>query len=341
MALNFSKFFETYTNHYSFVDLLNLCKEVADYVINHDVIKSEFFDEFKETKKGYEILFNRSGKKNYFIDANKETVKDDKGDDQFIDSVYEEVETLYDIIKNYEIMVNILQIDEKVKTFNQIFENEHTDWNCKDFPYEYDEVGGPIKSGDYVKTIYVKGVTPVSEEDFEENGGGEIFIVGEIENDKLYVKGMGSWWYKDECVKLDVKTNEKVKTFNQIFPSEQVNEGFDDELKGKLSDKYTSLKRGILELLDKTLGSDTTKLQTFINSYVDPNSDEILEGFVEDAQIFDVYLKYQSDVDQILLDNNYYDDPPEVESLYDYVIDGTFDAMVYCMEEIKKDLYES
>jgi hypothetical protein len=100
-------------------------------------------------------------------------------------------------------------------------ESEQTDWNSKDFPYEYEEVGGPIKSGDYVKTIYVNGVTPVSEKDFEENGGGEIFIVGEIEDDKLYVKGMGSWWYKDECVKLNVKINEKVKTFEEIFINEK------------------------------------------------------------------------------------------------------------------------
>ena len=36
----------------------------------------------------------------------------------------------------------------------------------------------------------------------------------------------------------------------------------------------------------------------------------------------------------------YYDDPPEVKSLYDYVINGTFDAVIYAMKEIKKELYE-
>ncbi len=244
MPLTFQKFFEEYTNYHSFIDLLNFCKEVADYVYNNQITKSDFFDEFKETDKGYEIIFNRSGKKNYFVDAKKEKVKDEKGDDQLIDNVYQDIETLYNIIKNYEIEINIKQIDEEVKTFNQIIPNE---------------------------------------------------------------------------------------------PS--VNEGFDDELKGKLSDKYTSLKRGILELLDKTLNGDTTKLQSFIDAYVDPNSDEILDGFVEDADIFDFYLKYQSDVDQILLDQNYYEDSPEVESLYDYVIDGTFDAVVYCMEDMQKEIY--
>jgi len=244
MALTFNKYFETYTNYHSFTDLMNLAKEVSDFVYNRDVVKSQFFDEFKETEDGFVILFNRSGKKNYFIDAKKEKIFDEKKDEQPIDSVYEDIENLYNILKNYELEINIRQMDEKIKTFGEIFIDE----------------------------------TPM-------------------------------------------------------------NEGFEEELKGKLSDKYVSLKRGILELLDNTLKSDTTKLQNFIDSYIEPDSEEILDAFVEDADIFDFYLKYQADIDQILNDRNYYDDPPEVESLYDYVIDGTFDAVVYCMEDMKKELY--
>lgn len=133
----------------------------------------------------------------------------------------------------------------------------------------------------------------------------------------------------------------EINSFNEFFSSEnKILENFQDQFKNKIENEYLSLKRGILELLDKTLGSDLSKLQNFMNSYIDPESEEILEGLVDDAEIFDFYLKYQSDVDQILLDNDYYDDPPEVESLYDYVIDGTFDAVVYCMEEMKKELFE-
>lgn len=139
-------------------------------------------------------------------------------------------------------------------------------------------------------------------------------------------------------------THDKIITFCEFFPyKEKENdllfENFQEQLGKKFSDKFMSLKRGILELLDKALNSDMTKLQDFINKFIDPESEEVLDGFVEDAEIFDFYLKYQSDVDQILSDHNYYDDLPEVESLYDYVIDGTFDAVVYCMEEMKKELY--
>lgn len=240
MSLTYAKYFEQYTNYHSFTDLLNLCKEVSDYVYNHDIIKSEYFESFYETKDGFELLFNRNGKKNYFINFKKKTVKDEKGDEQLIDSVFEEIENLYNIIKNYEIQINIRQMDEKIKTF--------------------------------------KDVVPT-------------------------------------------------------------NEGFKEELENKLKNEYISLKKGILELIDNQLKGDVTKVQNFIENYIEPNSDEVLDGFVDDADIMSHYLKHQSDIDQILLDHDYYDDPPEVESLYDYVIDGTYDAVIYCMEEMKKELY--
>ena len=113
----------------------------------------------------------------------------------------------------------------------------------------------------------------------------------------------------------------------------------------KISDKYLSLKRGILELLDNTLDGDIIRLEDFISDYIDAwkndlsEPEEIMDGFIEDAEIFDFYLKYQSDIDQILSDNDYYDEKPGVESLYDYVIHGTRDAVVYCMDDIKNEIF--
>jgi len=122
--------------------------------------------------------------------------------------------------------------------------------------------------------------------------------------------------------------------------NEFLNENFEEQFNNKIGSKYQSLKKGLIKLLNNQLSGDATKVQNFIDVYIETDSNEVLEGFVEDADIMDFYLKHQSDVDQILADNNYYDDPPDVTSLYDYIIDGTFDAVVYCMEDMKKEIYE-
>lgn len=312
-SLTFSKYFERYTNYHSFVDLLNLCKEVSDYIYNNDIINSQFFNSFKETKNGYEILFDKNEQKNYFIDSNKETVKDEKGDEQLIDSVYEDIETLYSIIRNDEILINIKQMDENMKTFDELMES-------LDY-LNYDKIQDLLKN---------EGWGDVSSDRLEQFENSD-YIKGPS-NEIEYVKQMSDWLYKISKGELD----EKVKSFKEMI---KINEGFDDELGDKISGGYVSLKKGILSILDDHLKGDITKLQDFIDNYIDPESEEIIEGFVEPADIFSFYLKYQSDVDQILLDKDYYDDAPDVESLYDYVIDGTYDAVVYCMEEMKKDLY--
>lgn len=303
MSLTFSKFFESYTNYHSFVDLLNLCKEVSDYVYNEDIINNQFFRIFKETKDGYEIIFDKDGQKNYFINSQKKTIKDESGEDQLIDSVYEDIETLYSILRNDEMLINIKQIDENMKKFEDIIEY-----------LDYDKIIEDLEQNGWNSNL----------SDFEKFEKSDYLKRPSNENE--YIQQMNNW----------LNENKSLKSFNTLFP---INEGFEDELKGKLSETYISLKRGILELLDKTLNGDVTKVQNFIDNFIDPDSEEILEGFVEDADIFDEYLKHQSDIDQILLDRNYYNDAPDVESLYDYVIDGTFDAVVYCMEDMKKDLF--
>ena len=226
-------------SYHSFVELVNLAKEVSDYIYNEDIINSKIFKTFKETKSGFELIFNKVEKEDIFINTVKRSIKNEKGDSVSIDKVYSEIEDLYRSIK-LEFYVNIKQMDEKIKTF----------------------------------------------------------------------KGLN-----------------------------MINEKFIDEFESKLDEKYKSLKNGILDLLDSNLNGDITKVKQFLIDYTDPDSEEVLEGFVENADIFDTYLKYQNDIDQILEDNDYYDNPPEVKSLYDYVISGTFDAVILCMEIMKKELY--
>ena len=238
----FNKFLEKVNNsNHSFIDLLNLSKEVSNYIYNKDVIKSGKFKLFKETENGFELIFDKSDKDDIFINTKKKNVKNQKGDNISIDQAYENIENLYNDIK-LEFSLNIKQIDE-----------------------------------------------------------------------------------------------EEIKTFNNLI---KINESFEDDFSQKLSDDFKPLKKGILKLIDATLEGDKTKLQDFLDSYTKSDSEDILDGFVEDAELFEFYLKYQTNIDEILDNMGYYDDPPEVKSLYDYVINGTFDAVIYAMKEIKKELYE-
>ena len=129
-----------------------------------------------------------------------------------------------------------------------------------------------------------------------------------------------------------------MKTWNKFF------EALDDTVGDKISEKYKSIKKGILELLDKQLGDDANELgnvQNFITDFLEEN--ETLDEFVENSDIFDFYLKYQSDIDSILDDEGYFDEAPtsnNIYSLYDYVIEGSKFAVNKALEIIKEEIFK-
>jgi len=134
------------------------------------------------------------------------------------------------------------------------------------------------------------------------------------------------------------KFTEKYKDF--MFESLQ------DQLKDKLTEKYVSLKRGILDLLDKSV-KDNTKLvnvQNFINSYLKEPEKSNMIGFVQDSEIFDFYLKYQNNIDELCNDKNYFDEVPKsnnIFSLYKYIIEGTKFAVIETLKIMENELFKA
>jgi hypothetical protein len=110
----------------------------------------------------------------------------------------------------------------------------------------------------------------------------------------------------------------------------------------KITGKYKSLKRGTLELIDATINSsELVNYQNFINKYID-ETDVVVDGFVEDNDIFDFYLKYKGDIDELLVDKGFFDKSArdnDIFSLYDYVIVGTKFGVTECMSIIQEDIF--
>jgi len=123
-----------------------------------------------------------------------------------------------------------------------------------------------------------------------------------------------------------------------------VYESLDDKYKDKLSEDYISLKRGILLLLDNSVENpdELVNVQNFINEYVEDPNNATIVGLVDDAEIYDFYLKYQGNIDEICNDNQYFDTPPKennVFSLYNFITEGTKFAVRECLRKMETDLF--
>jgi hypothetical protein len=135
----------------------------------------------------------------------------------------------------------------------------------------------------------------------------------------------------------------KIKRFNNFINESAVI----DSIYDKLSEEYIELKKDILEHIDKTL-SDTndeykfSDLKTFIEEYiVDGENSDKINGLIDENDIFNFYMKHQTDIDQFLLDDGYMDDSPidhESRGLYENVIEGTKYTVLKMIEKLKDSL---
>lgn len=102
------------------------------------------------------------------------------------------------------------------------------------------------------------------------------------------------------------------------------------------SDKYTSLKEDIKSMIESTIENSGGEFDTFVNSYNRNPEDYKIEGFINDSDIYEFYLKHRNDIDEILNDIKFFDEvPTEMNAfgLYEYIIKGTERAV----QELVKD----
>lgn len=117
-----------------------------------------------------------------------------------------------------------------------------------------------------------------------------------------------------------------------------IKEANDEEEKEDLiGDKYTELKDEIKSLIENTIEKSGGEYKSFIDNFIKSPEDVKIEGLINDSDIYDFYLKYRNDIDELLNNIKYFDEVPSESNtfgLYDYIINGTERSVI----EIVKSL---
>lgn len=92
-------------------------------------------------------------------------------------------------------------------------------------------------------------------------------------------------------------------------------------------ERFSDLKEELLEMMKKSLGSESNKvIQDFIEAYNREPEENVIEGLINDSDVYEFYLMWRTDIDDILSSVNFFDEIPsemKVFSLYEYIIQGT------------------
>ena len=101
--------------------------------------------------------------------------------------------------------------------------------------------------------------------------------------------------------------------------------------------KYSDLKDEVKSMIEKTIDKSGGEFKSFVNKFIKTPEDVKIEGFINDSDIYEFYLKFRNDIDELLNNIKYFNEVPSESNtfgLYDYIINGTEKAV----SEIVKDL---
>ena len=122
----------------------------------------------------------------------------------------------------------------------------------------------------------------------------------------------------------------------------QYNEALSDDLSEKISGDYEDLKSELLDKIESSLNStDINVVNDFINSFLENDSESVIEGLVNDSDIYEFYLKHTESIDEILNEGGFFDKSAKeygVVGLYDYLVYGTNRAVKNVVNRIKNDI---
>ena len=104
--------------------------------------------------------------------------------------------------------------------------------------------------------------------------------------------------------------------------------------------KYPEVMEEVQKMIENTIQKSGGELNAFIESFEKNPEDVKVEGFINDSDVYDFYLKFRNDIDEILNNLKFYDEAPtEVNAfgLYEYVIKGTERAFMEVVKMINKN----
>ena len=128
-----------------------------------------------------------------------------------------------------------------------------------------------------------------------------------------------------------------MKNFIQYF-----NESITTDFKIKITGDFNAPKKYLLELIDKTINlKDLIELQNFIDNYISGQDATSILKLSNDNEFYEFYLKYQTDVDEILSNEGFFEKIPAklpIYSLYNYVVTGSKLAISELLKMLKEDI---
>lgn len=106
-----------------------------------------------------------------------------------------------------------------------------------------------------------------------------------------------------------------------------IKEADDSEITKKSDSNYDNIKEDVKKKIEDTVKNSGGEFKSFIEKYIETPNDVAIEGLINDDQIYDFWRTYENEIDSLLNDAKYFENPPKEIGVYKYVINSTKEAI--------------
>lgn len=106
---------------------------------------------------------------------------------------------------------------------------------------------------------------------------------------------------------------------------------YNDFLFEAVDDKYSEVVEAIKDMIKSTIDKSGGEFKQFIESFLQNPEDVKILGLINDADVYEFYLKYRNQIDELLNEINYFSEVPSdnnIYGLYDFTIQGTLKSVI-------------
>jgi len=128
-----------------------------------------------------------------------------------------------------------------------------------------------------------------------------------------------------------IKEADEVTPGTETEKQTETNAAEDKPKEEKGGDDYPELKEEIKSMIETTIKNSGGEYESFKDKFIKSPEDIKIEGLINDSDIYEFYLKFRNDIDELLNDINFFDEIPSESNtfgLYDYIINGTEKAVL-------------
>lgn len=125
------------------------------------------------------------------------------------------------------------------------------------------------------------------------------------------------------------------KLFEEFEEETEVQQAQESETDASDS-KYSDIINEVKSMIENTIENSGGEFDSFVNELKRSPEDVKIEGLINDSDIYDFYLKWRNDIDEILNEINFFDESPtsvNAFGLYEYLIKGTERCVLEVIEK--------